>query len=95
MVKRVRGLSIDQARKLEQPGLENARLRRAIADLTPDKLVLKEATERNFQALPMVEGVLITFGIFWMFQSAEPAGYWDSQEQPSVYDRRSWMTMIP
>ena len=39
------GLSIDQARKLKQLELENAR---AVADLTLDKLILKEAAEGNF-----------------------------------------------
>ena len=42
------GLSIDQARKLKKLELENARLRRAVADLTLDKLILKEAAEGNF-----------------------------------------------
>jgi urease alpha subunit len=42
------GLSIDQARKLKKLELENARLKRAVADLTLDKLILKEAAEGNF-----------------------------------------------
>jgi|TARA_B100001971_G_C17646009_1_gene265688 hypothetical protein len=42
------GLSIDQARKLKQLELENARLKRAVADLTLDKLILNEAAEGNF-----------------------------------------------
>ena len=42
------GLSIDQARKLKRLELENTRLKRAVADLTLDKLVLKEAAEGNF-----------------------------------------------
>jgi len=42
------GLSIDQAKKLKQLELENARLKRAVADLTLDKLILKEAAEGNF-----------------------------------------------
>ena len=42
------GLSIDQARKLKKLEQENARLKRAIADLTLDKLILKEAAEGNF-----------------------------------------------
>ena len=42
------GLSIDQARKLKKLELENARLKRAVADLTLDKLILKEAVEGNF-----------------------------------------------
>ena len=42
------GLSIDQARKLKQLELENTRLKRAVADLTLGKLILKEAAEGNF-----------------------------------------------
>lgn len=42
------GLSIDQARKLKQLEQENARLKRVVADLTLDKLILKEAAEGNF-----------------------------------------------
>ncbi len=42
------GLSIDQARKLKKLELENARLKRAVTDLTLDKLILKEAAEGNF-----------------------------------------------
>ena len=42
------GLSIDQARRLKQLEQENARLKRAVADLTLDKLILKEAAEGNF-----------------------------------------------
>lgn len=42
------GLSIDQARKLKQLEKENAQLKRAVAELTLDKLILKEAAEGNF-----------------------------------------------
>jgi len=42
------GLSIDQAKRLKQLERENARLKRAVADLTLDKLILKEAAEGNF-----------------------------------------------
>ena len=41
------GLKVDQARRLKELGRENTRLRRAVADLTLEKLVLKEATEGN------------------------------------------------
>ena len=37
------GLNLDQARKLKQLERENARLKRAVAGLTLDKLILKEA----------------------------------------------------
>jgi hypothetical protein len=39
---------VAQARRLKDLERENARLKRAIADLTLDKLILKEAAEGNF-----------------------------------------------
>tara|TARA_B100000676_G_scaffold306929_1_gene364193 strand:+ start:814 stop:1035 length:222 start_codon:yes stop_codon:yes gene_type:complete len=42
------GLKTDQARRLKDLERENARLRRAVSDLTLEKLVLKEAAEANF-----------------------------------------------
>ena len=42
------GLKIDQARRLKQLERENGQLRRAVADLTLDKLILKEAASGNF-----------------------------------------------
>ena len=42
------GLKVDQARRLKELERENTRLRRAVADLTLEKLVLKEATEGNW-----------------------------------------------
>ena len=42
------GLSVDQARRLKQLEQENGRLKRAVADLTLDKQILKEAAEGNF-----------------------------------------------
>lgn len=41
------GLRIDQARRLKQLESENTRLERAIADLTLDNQILKEASEGN------------------------------------------------
>lgn len=42
------GMKVDQARRLKELERENVRLKRAIADLTLDKLILKEAAEGNF-----------------------------------------------
>ena len=42
------GLKVDQARRLKDLERENARLKRAVAELTLDKLILKEAAEGNF-----------------------------------------------
>jgi putative transposase len=42
------GMSVSQARRLKELERENARLRRAVADLTLDKQILEEAAEGNF-----------------------------------------------
>ena len=42
------GLKSDQVRKLKDLEAENARLRRAVSDLTLDKMILKEAARGNF-----------------------------------------------
>ena len=41
------GLRIDQARRLKRLESENSRLKRAVADLTLDNQILKEASEGN------------------------------------------------
>ena len=42
------GLKSEQIKRLKELETENARLRRAIADLTLDKLILQEAARGNF-----------------------------------------------
>jgi putative transposase len=42
------GLKTDQARRLKELERENARLRKAVAELTLDKLILKEAASGNY-----------------------------------------------
>ena len=42
------GLKLDQARRLKQLERENARLRKAVADLTLDKMILAEAARGNY-----------------------------------------------
>lgn len=42
------GLKIDQAKRLKDLERENGRLRKAVSDLTLDKLILKEALEGNY-----------------------------------------------
>ena len=42
------GLKVEQARRLKDLEQENARLKQAVADLTLDKLILKEAVEGNW-----------------------------------------------
>ena len=42
------GMGVDQLKELKRLQKENERLRRAVSDLTLDKLILKEATLGNF-----------------------------------------------
>jgi transposase-like protein len=42
------GLKVDQVRRLRELERENARLKRAVAELTLDKQILKEAAAGNF-----------------------------------------------
>ncbi len=42
------GLKTEQVKRLKDLETENARLRRAVSDLTLDKLILQEASRGNF-----------------------------------------------
>ena len=42
------GMKLDQVKRLKELEQENSRLRRAVSDLTLDKLILQEAARGNF-----------------------------------------------
>jgi len=42
------GMSVPQAKRLKELERENERLRKAVSDLTLDKMILKEAARGNF-----------------------------------------------
>ena len=46
--KKYGGMGIEQLKELKRSQKENERLRRAVSDLTLDKLILKEAASGNF-----------------------------------------------
>ena len=46
--KKYGGLKVARAKRLKELEKENARLKRAVADLTLDKLILEEAAKGNF-----------------------------------------------
>ena len=46
--KKYGGMSVDQLKELKRLQNENEQLRRAVSDLTLDKLILKEAARGNF-----------------------------------------------
>jgi putative transposase len=41
-------MKLSQARRLKELERENGRLKKAVAELSLDKLILKEALERNY-----------------------------------------------
>ena len=41
-------MKVNQARRLKELERENQRLRKAVSDLTLDKLILKEAAQGNY-----------------------------------------------
>jgi putative transposase len=42
------GMKVSQAKRMKDLELENVRLKKAVADLTVDKLILREALEGNY-----------------------------------------------
>src|SRR3954452_5867494 len=48
------GLKLDELRRLKELEAENTRLRKAVADLTLEKLILKEAAAGNWRGPPVV-----------------------------------------
>ncbi|SHH10486.1 Transposase [Cognatishimia maritima] len=46
--KKYGGMGVDQLKELKRIQKENERLRRAVSDLTLDKLILKEAAKGNY-----------------------------------------------
>ena len=42
------GMKLDQVKRLKELEVENARLRKAVSDLTLDKLILQEAARGNY-----------------------------------------------
>lgn len=42
------GLRVDQAKRLKELEVENSQLKKAVADLTLDNMILKEVSRKNF-----------------------------------------------
>ena len=82
------GLRKDQARRLKELERENPRLKKAVADLTLDKLILKEAASGNFGALPVVGTTSIMSRRRWVFPNVAPAEFSARTVQPSGMLRR-------
>ena len=78
------GLKLDQLKRLKVLEQENGRLRRAVADLTLEKLVLKEAASGNWSAPRVVGRALRTSRLSWTSRSGLPAGCWISTVRRSA-----------
>src|ERR671927_125323 len=70
------GLKLDQVKRVKQLGAENGRLRKAVADLTLEKVILEEAAAGNFRAPRVVGPVSSTSRPSWASRSASPARCW-------------------
>lgn len=78
------GVSRDHLKRLEELETENTRLRRAVLDLTLDKMILFEAARGNFQALRAAVSALIMCGRPLACLSVEPAARSGSIVRPSA-----------
>ena len=81
------GLRVDQARHLKQLETENSRLKRAVAELTLDNQMLKEAAEGNLSAPPVAVCASTTTGQSWGYRSAGLAECWVSTALPNAMSR--------
>src|ERR1044072_458981 len=66
------GLKSDQVRRLKDLETENMRLRRAVSDLTLDKLILREAAKGNFYAPHAAVPASSMFEVSFRCPSAAP-----------------------
>ncbi len=69
------GMNRDQLKRLKELEVKNQRLRRAVSDLTLDKLILSEAARGNFCALPAAASASIMCGRPLAYRSAGPAAH--------------------
>src|SRR3974377_243783 len=68
------GLKVDQAKRLKALEQENTRLRRAVSDLTLDKLILQEVVRGNFSARPVADNASSISGRRCRCRNAVSAG---------------------
>ena len=72
------GLQTDQVKRMKDLELENQRLRKAVSDLTLDKLILAEAAKGSSQAPHAAAFVLTMFDVNFTSPSVVPAQCSDS-----------------
>ena len=67
------GMGRSQLKRLKEVEAENQRLRRAVSDLTLDKLILTEAAKGNFEALHVAASASTMCGRSLAYRNAAPA----------------------
>ena len=67
-------MKVSQARRLKELERENGRLKKAVAELTLDKLILKEALGGKYEAPPGAADALSTCRRSWGYRRGVPAG---------------------
>ena len=77
------GLKADQVKRLKDLEKENERLRKAVSDLTLEKLILREAASGNYQAPPAVVPASTMSGRSSKSRSGSPAACSGSIVRPS------------
>ncbi len=82
------GLKLDQVKRLKQLEQGNGRLRKAVADLTLEKLGLKEAASGSFWAPRVAGPPWNTSRPGWTSRSVSPAGCWASTARRNGRRRR-------
>jgi len=95
--KKYGGMGTEQLKELKRLQKENERLRRAVSDLTLDKLILREAASGNFKALRAGVPASITFVVSSKFLSVVSAVYWANTDPRSggchkgVLTKNAWL----
>src|ERR1700693_2948451 len=89
------GLKLDQAKRLKEVEQENSRLKRAVSELTLDKLILKEALGGKYSALPGSGRALCTSALDFRSRSVAPAPSSDSRGRRRDGVSRRPMTKRP
>ena len=82
------GLKVDQARRLKDLERENQRLKKAVSELTLDKLILKEALSGKYCALPASGRAWTTCARSSPFRSVGRARLLANRAQPSAANRK-------
>ena len=76
------GMKVSQAKRLQDLEREKSRLKKAVADLTLDKLILHVALEGNYEAPTVAVYALRTFGVGWGYLKEGHARYSDTPDPP-------------